>query len=71
MSLHHNTKSLHQPLQKGLLHTKIQSFKAHSVPGPPPKSVNDTDNNKLCLKGPRFKALFKNKNAVMNSLHLL
>lgn len=44
-SQHHNPKSLHQPIQNGLL-----SFKAHSVPGTPLKSVNDTDNNNLGLK---------------------
>lgn len=76
---HFQDFSIHQPIQKGLLNTKIQSFKAHSVTGPPPKSLNVTDNNKLHLNGLWFKALLKstekkkgkNKDAVMKSLNVL
>lgn len=36
---HFQDLSIHQPIKKSLLNTKIQSFKAYSVTDPSPKSL--------------------------------
>lgn len=56
---HFQDFTIHQPIHKGHLNTKIQSFKAYSVTRPPPKSLNVTDKNKLHLNGLWFKALLQ------------